>query len=72
LYDSSTPFYASEAAPAEIDGMLEKLITQLNFSPPLVDFLYRDRYGAMRGDAQYGFSLGLNALMGGTATRLPS
>ena len=40
LYDPSTPFYANEAAPTEMDSMLDKLVTQLNFSPPLVDFLY--------------------------------
>src|SRR5271165_3639849 len=64
VYDLATPFYASEAAPPEIDGMLDKLITQLNFSPPLVDFLYRDPYKAVHGNLQYGFDLGLNDVNG--------
>ena len=64
LYDPSTPFYANEAAPAEMDGMLEKLVTQLNFSPPLVDFLYHDPYRSIRGNVQYGFYLGLNDVNG--------
>src|SRR5271166_408642 len=37
LYDPSTVFYASEAAPPGMDQMLDKLITQLDFSPPLSD-----------------------------------
>ena len=64
LYDPSTPFYANEAAPAEMDGMLDKLVTQLNFSPPLVDFLYHDPYRSIRGNVQYGFYLGLNDVNG--------
>ena len=40
LYDPATPFYASEAAPAEIDGMLDQLVPKLDFAPPLADFLY--------------------------------
>ena len=64
LYDPSTPFYASEAAPAEADPMLEKLVTQLNFSPPLVDFLYHDPYHSIRGNVQYGVYLGLNDVNG--------
>ena len=64
LYDPSTPFYASEAAPPEIDDMLEKLVTQFDFSPPLADFLYRDPYRSVHGDVQYGFDLGLNDVNG--------
>ena len=64
LYDPATPFYASEAAPPEIDGMLEKLMTQLDFAPPLADFLYRDPYHSVRGNVQYGFDLGLNDVNG--------
>ena len=52
LYDPATPFYASEAAPKEIDAMLGKLVTQLNFSPPLVDFLYHDPYRSLHGDVR--------------------
>jgi hypothetical protein len=64
LYDPSTPFYASEAMPPDIDGMLEMLVTQLNFSPPLADFLYRDPYRSVRGNVQYAFDLGTNEVNG--------
>jgi hypothetical protein len=70
VYDPATPFYAREAAPPEIDGMLDKLNTQLNFSPPLVDFLYRDPYKAVRGNLQYGFDLGQNDVNGRTCRTL--
>ena len=58
LYDPATPFYATEAAPSDIDGMLEKVITQLNFTPPLADFFYSNPYKSVRGAIQYGFSTG--------------
>ena len=58
LYDPSTPFYAAEAAPPQIDGMLEKAVSELNFSPPLADFLYHEPYHSVREDVQYGFYLG--------------
>jgi hypothetical protein len=59
LYDPDTPFYATDAAPADIDAMLEKVVTQLGFAPPLADMLYRDPYRAVRGNVQYGFDLGV-------------
>jgi hypothetical protein len=58
LYDPAMPFYASEAAPPEIDNMLAQLLPRLNFVPPLADFLYRDPYKSVRGNIQYGFDLG--------------
>src|SRR5690242_3783931 len=64
LYDPATPFYASEAAPAELDGMLEKLLPQLHFSPPLVDLLYGNPYQQLRGNIQFGFDLGMNQVNG--------
>jgi hypothetical protein len=64
LYDPSTPFYASESAPAELDGMLARLLPQLNFSPPLADLLYSDPYQQVRGNIQYGFDLGMNDVNG--------
>jgi len=33
LYDPATPFYAKEAAPADIDAMLQQVDTQLGFTP---------------------------------------
>jgi hypothetical protein len=56
IYDSDTIFYGADAAPPAIDDMLDKLIKQLNFTPPLVDFLYSDPYKSVRGTVQYGFS----------------
>jgi hypothetical protein len=66
LYDPATPFYASEAAPPEIDSMLDQLVPKLNFAPPLADFLYRDPYKSVRGNIQYGFDLGQNDMNGRT------
>jgi hypothetical protein len=66
LYDPATPFYANEAAPSEIDSMLDQLVPKLNFAPPLADFLYRDPYKSVRGNIQYGFDLGQNDVNGRT------
>ena len=64
LYDPATPFYASEPAPGEIDAMLDKLLPQLNFSPPLADLMYSDPYGRVHSNIQYGFDLGTNEVNG--------
>jgi hypothetical protein len=70
LYDPATPFYASEAAPPEIDNMLDQLLPKLDFVPPLADFLYRDPYKTVRGNIQYGFDLGQNDVNGRTCRTL--
>jgi hypothetical protein len=70
LYDPATPFYASEAAPPEIDGTLDQLLPKLDFVPPLADFLYRDPYKSVRGNIQYGFDLGQNDVDGRTCRSL--
>jgi hypothetical protein len=55
LYDSATPFYASAAvALSQIDGMLEQLLTQLDFSPPLTDFLRSDHTRVCEGTCSTG------------------
>ena len=41
LYNPATPFYATDAAPPDIDAMLDKVLAQLGFAPPLADFLYQ-------------------------------
>jgi hypothetical protein len=64
LYDPATPFYSSEAAPPEVDNMLQQLLPKLDYVPPLADFLYRDPYKAVRGNIQYGFDLGQNDVNG--------
>ena len=64
LHAPGAPFYARQTAPPEIDGMLDGLVSELNFSPPLVDFLYRDPYRAVHGNVQYGFDLGSNTVNG--------
>src|SRR5215831_4672976 len=58
------PFYASEAAPPELDTMLAQLLPKLNFIPPLADLLYRDPYKAVRGNIEYGFDLGQSEFNG--------
>jgi len=58
IYDPSTPYYASEAVPAEIDGMLDMVQARLGFSLPLVDFFYSDPYRSVRQNVQYGVDLG--------------
>jgi Predicted periplasmic protein (DUF2092) len=44
--------------------MLDKLIKQLNFTPPLADFLYSDPYKNLRGTIQYGFVSGETQING--------
>ena len=58
LYDPATPYYATDAAPPDIDAMLDMVVTKLGFGPPLADLLYRDPYHAVRGNVQYGLDLG--------------
>lgn len=64
LYDPSTPFYADEAAPGQLDSMLDELLPKLHFSPPLADLLYSNPYQKVRTDIQYGFDLGTNQING--------
>jgi hypothetical protein len=64
LWDPATPFYASAAAPSEIDAMLDQLVPKLDFAPPLTDFLYSDPFQTVRGNIQYGFDLGQNDVNG--------
>ena len=64
LYDPATSFYASDTAPADIDAMLGKVVAQLGFSPPLSDLLYRDPYGAVHGNIQFGLYLGVTTVNG--------
>ena len=70
LYDPAMPFYASEAAPPEIDKMLAELLPKLNFTPPLADLLYRDPYKTVRGNIEYGFDLGQSGVNGRTCRTL--
>jgi hypothetical protein len=64
LYDPSSPFYATESAPSQLDSMLDRLLPELNFSPPLADFLYSDPYQRVKSNVQYGFDLGENDVSG--------
>ena len=64
LYNPATPFYATDAAPPDIDAMLDKVLSQLGFAPPLADFLYSDPYRAVGGNLQYGFDLGMTDVNG--------
>ena len=64
LFDPATTFYAAEAAPAQIDAMLEKVMKDMDFSPPLADFLFKDPYQRVRANVQYGFDLGVTQVNG--------
>lgn len=64
LYDPNTVFYATDTAPPAIDGMLEKLITQLNFSPPLADFLYSDPSKVVGVSIEHAFATGESEING--------
>ena len=66
----ATPFYATDAAPPDIDAMLQKVVTQLGFAPPLADLLYRDPYAAVRSNVQFGFDLGDTDVNGRTCHAL--
>jgi hypothetical protein len=70
IYDPSTPFYASETVPTNVDGMLDAVLAKLGFSPPLVDFLYSDTYRSVRQNIQYGFDLGEADVNGRTCRSL--
>jgi hypothetical protein len=70
LYDPGSAFYGTSAAPPAIDGMLDRLITQLNFTPPLADFLYSDPYQSVRDTIQYGFTTGDAEINGRTCSGL--
>src|SRR5215469_9733826 len=71
LFDPAMPFCASEAAPPEIDSMLEQLLPKLDFVPPLSDFLYRDPYKSVRGNIEYGFAKWSRTLREATGVRRP-
>jgi hypothetical protein len=64
LYDPSTPFYASGAAPADIDHMLDTVESSTSFAPPLADFFYRDPYAALHGKVLYAVDLGVRDVGG--------
>jgi hypothetical protein len=64
LYDPSTPYFASQGAAGDIDAMLDTVTTQLGFTPPLDDFLYRDPYKALAGDVIYSADLGVTQVNG--------
>jgi len=64
LHDPASPFYATAAAAPDIDTMLSQLLPQIDFAPPLSDFLYHDPYQSVRGKLQYGIYLGLNDVDG--------
>ncbi len=64
LYDPSQPFYATAAAPADIDSMLNSVQSITQFAPPLADFLYSIPYNAVSGKLVYGFDVGVQSVNG--------
>jgi hypothetical protein len=59
LYDFGHNVYATDEAPSTIDGMLDHLIKDLGFSPPLSDLIYGDPYAVLTQNVQYGFYVGI-------------
>jgi hypothetical protein len=39
LYDPGSPFYATEPAAPDLDAVLDRLVPEFDFTPPLSDFL---------------------------------
>jgi hypothetical protein len=70
IYDPASTFYGTSTAPPAIDAMLDKVITQLGFTPPLTDFLYSDPYKSVRDTIQYGFTTGDAEINGRTCSGL--
>jgi len=64
LYDPSQPFFATAAAPGDLDSMLNSVESITQFAPPLADFLYSDPYTAVSGKLVYGFDLGVQSVNG--------
>jgi hypothetical protein len=64
LLDEGHHVYASEKAPASIDGTLDYLIQQLKFTPPLSDLLYADPHAVLRQNTLFGFHVGLTEVEG--------
>jgi hypothetical protein len=60
FFDLGTPFYAVEAAPPQLDKTLQKMSKQLDFLPPLSDFLHSEPYQILRENIQYGFDVGVS------------
>jgi hypothetical protein len=64
LHDPASSFYATAPAVADLDTMLDQLVSKIDFVPPLADFLYHDPYRSVRARLQYGIDLGLNQVDG--------
>lgn len=64
LVDPSTPFHATEPAPATIDATLDMMEHDLAFMPPLADFLYADPYRMLLDGVRYGVYVGLSQVAG--------
>ena len=65
LYDPATPFYATEAAPPDIDTMLRQARSAVGLRPAAVPIsCTATRTEALADNLQYGFYLGLNDVDG--------
>lgn len=64
IVDPATPFYATQPAPDNLDATLDMIETELDFTPPLADFLYADPYKALSGGVRYGVYLGTGMVAG--------
>ena len=64
IVDPSTPFYAVQPAPADLDATLDMVENDLGFSPPLGDLLYADPYRTLSSNVRYGVYLGTSEIAG--------
>jgi hypothetical protein len=62
--DPATPFFAEAPAPETLDATLAMAETELDFAPPLADFLLDDPYQALRAGIRFGVDLGSSEVAG--------
>jgi hypothetical protein len=64
LMDVGLGIYAKVPVPAVIDASMDHLMEKYGFSPPLVDFIYKDPYNTLIENVEYGFYVGLHNVEG--------
>ena len=62
VYAEEANVYAKERVPPTIDEALDHIIENLDFSPPLADFAYRDPYTVMTENVRLGFYVGVSMI----------
>ncbi len=64
LQNEGIGVYAKVPVPAVIDAALDHLMEKYGFSPPLVDFIYKDPYNTRIENVEFGFYVGLHNVEG--------